>query len=298
VLYQPPRTLGLTVGAVLVLWSGGVAFLLLNAGISGASGWFVFLTYAGGLFALGLSAVFAYWTYALATLSYAMDRNGLVISWGPVRQIVPLQAIERLVPGTSAGVPRVHGISWWGHHVGNAQVNRLGPVLFYSAHQTPEQVLYVCTNERNYAISVEDAEEFAAQVQTRQDLGPTAQVSHRVERTGPLLETIAVDRRARWLVLGAVASAALVWLQIALRYDSLPAALELNWPPTSDRSVITVTGREAILELPRTATLLLALNLVLGVVAHAWDRMAGYLLLGAAIAVQVAMFVALTLALM
>jgi hypothetical protein len=288
----------LVVGAVLVLWSGGVAFLLLNAGISGASGWFVFLTYAGGLFALGLCAVFAYWTYSLATLSYAMDRNGLVISWGPVRQIVPLQAIERLVPGTSAGVPRVHGISWWGHHVGNAEVGRLGNVLFYSAHQAPEQVLYVCTTERNYAISIEDAEAFAEQVQTRQDLGPTAEVAHRVERTGPLLETITTDRRARLLLLAAVGAAALVWAQIALRYDSLPAALELNFPPTSERSVITVTGREAILELPRTATLLLALNLVLGVVAHAWDRMAGYLLLGAATAVQVAMFVALTLALL
>jgi hypothetical protein len=285
------------VGAVLVLWSGGVAFLLLNAGVAGAAGLLAFASYAGGVFALALCVLFAFWTYALATLSYALDRNGLVISWGPVRQVVPLQAIERLIPGTSAGVPRVRGVSWWGHHVGGADVNRIGPVLFYSAHQAAEQVLYVCTDQRNYAISVEDARGFAEEVQTRQDLGPTAEVTHHVERSGASLQTIGADRWARWLALAAVAAAALVWAQVALRYDSLPAALELRWPPTSQDTVITVTGREAILELPRAATLLLGLNLVLGFIAHAWDRMAGYLLLGAALVVQVGMFVALLLAL-
>jgi hypothetical protein len=294
--YRPPRALGLIVGTVLVLWSVGVAFLLLNAGFS-ASGFLAFVAYLCGVLALALGVLFAFWTYALATLSYAMDRNGLVISWGPVRQIIPLQAIERLVPGTSTGVPRVHGVSWWGHHVGNAEVNRLGPVLFYSAHQAAEQVLYVCTTERNYAISVEDAGAFAEQVQVRQDLGPTDDVTHRVERTGALLQTVVTDERARWLALAAVVAGVLVWAQVALRYDSLPPAIELRWPPTSDRSVVSVTGREAILELPRTATLLLAFNLALGVVAHAWDRMASYLLFGAAIAVQVGMFFALVLAL-
>ena len=294
--YRPPRSLGLIIGAVLVLWSGGVAFLLLNAGIAGG-GLFAFLTYAGGVLALALCVLFGFWTYSLATLSYAMDRNGLVISWGPVRQIVPLQAIERLVPGTSAGVPRVHGVSWWGHHVGSAEVNRLGPVLFYSAHQAAEQVLYVCTSERNYAISVEDATAFAEEVQTRQDLGPTAEVTHRVERTGAAFQTIATDQRALWLAAAAVVAAALVWAQVAFRYDSLPPAIELRWPPTPQGSVVNVTGREAILELPRTSTVLLVLNLALGAVAHAWDRMATYLLFGAAVAVQAAMFVALLLAL-
>ena len=71
--------------------------------------------------AVALTVVFVYWTYSLATMSYALDRNGLVIAWGPVRQVVPLHSIERLVPGSAVGVPSVHGVSWWGHHVGNAE---------------------------------------------------------------------------------------------------------------------------------------------------------------------------------
>jgi hypothetical protein len=38
-------------------------------------------------------------------------------------------------------------------------------------------------------------------------------------------------------------------------------------------------------------------NLVLGVVLHAWDRMAGYVLFAAAVAVQVGIFAAIAIAL-
>ena len=58
-----------------------------------------------------------------------------------------------------------------------------------------------------------------------------------------------------------------------------------------------MTGRDAILELPRAATILLVANLGLGTVLHAWDRIAGTLLLAAAVAVQVALFAATVLAL-
>jgi hypothetical protein len=285
------------VGAVLVLWSGGVSFLLLNAGVSMHAGLLAFFAYTAGVIALVLAVLFAFWTYALATMSYAVDRNGLVISWGPVRQVVPLQAIERLVPGSSAGVPKVRGVSWWGHHIGAAEVARIGDVLFYSAHQAPEQVLYVVTSERNYAISVEDPAAFAQEVQTRQDLGPTAEVTHRIERSGALLQTVAADRWAISLALAALLGCALCWIYIAMRYNGLPAALTLHWPPTSQDSVVTVTGRQAILELPRAATLLLAVNLALGVIAHAWDRFAGYVLLSAAVAVQVGILAATVVAL-
>ena len=45
------------------------------------------------------------------------------------------------------------------------------------------------------------------------------------------------------------------------------------------------------------ATILLVVDLILGVVLGAWDRMAGTLLLAAAVAVQVALFAATLLAL-
>lgn len=295
--YQPPRVLGLIVGAALSLWAGGLAFLLFSAGAGDHNVALIFAAYAGGVLAVLVAGILLYWTYSLATLSYALDRNGLVIAWGPVRQVVPLHSIERLVPGSAVGVPRIRGVSWWGHHVGNAEVERIGPVIFYSTHQTPDHVLYVMTNERNYAISVEDPAAFAQEVQLRQDLGPTAPVTHRVERSGRLLQTLLADRLASILAAAAVIGLAVVWIHVAIRYPSLPQALTLNWPPSTQSTVVTVTGRDAILELPRTATILLVANLALGIVLHAWDRMAGTILLAAAVAVQVALFAATVMAL-
>lgn len=295
--YQPPRALGLIVGTVLVLWSAAVAFLLVNTGLSSHGGLLEFGAYGGGVIAIVLTGLFLFWTYSLATLSYALDRNGLVITWGPVRQVIPLQSIDRLVPGGAAGVPRVHGVSWWGHHIGSGEVARLGPVLFYSTHQTADQVLYVMTDDRAYAITMEDPTTFAREVQERQALGPTAEVAHRVERSGHLLQTLLADPRARWLAIASIVGLVLVWLQIALRYDALPETLTLPFPPNTSDAVVNVTGREALLEPPRAATLLLAIDLILGTLVHAWDRMAGYVVLGAGIAVQVGVFIALAMAL-
>ena len=295
--YQPPRALGLLVGVVITLWAVAVALVLLNNGVTAEIGVGGLLSYGGALAATGLAATFAYWTYALATLAYAVDRNGLVITWGAARQVIPLGAIERLVPGTAVGVPSVRGISWWGHHIGRAHIERIGDVLFYSTHQTPEQVLFVMTSERNYAISVQDPAAFAQEIQLRQELGPTAEVTHHVERSGVALHPFWSDRLGIALALLAVLAGAAVWAQIAMRYGGLPPTLELHFPPTEVVPIVTVVSREAILELPRTASLMLALNLALGLAFFSWDRVAGYVLLIAAVAVQGAFFAATAIAL-
>jgi hypothetical protein len=241
--------------------------------------------------------VFGYWTYALATLAYALDRNGLVITWGATRQVIPLQAIERLVPGTAVGVPHVRGVSWLGYHIGRARIQRIGDVLFYSTHQAPEQVLYVMTTERNYAISVENPAEFARHIQIRLDLGPTAEVTHHVERTAASLQSFWNDRVALALAALALVAGAAVWAAVALRWAGLPQTLELHFPPTDVLPLVEVVQRGAILELPRVASTILAINLVLGVAAHTWERVAAYVLLVAAAAVQVAFIAALEIAL-
>ena len=294
--YRPQRTLGLLVGAVLTLWAAGIAIVLLNFGLTSELGVRGFVAYTGAALAGVLALIFGYWTYALATLSYALDRNGLIINWGPTRQVIPLGAIERLVPGTAVGVPRVRGVSWWGHHVGSATIERVGPVLFYSTHQTPEQVLYVMTPERSYAISVEDPTEFAHQILRRQELGPTAELSHHVRRERPGLLSAWEDRTALALAALAVVAGALVWLQLAARYDGLPETLWLHFPPNEAPPLAADVERSALFELPRTAAAILGLNLVAGIVVHRWERIASYLLFAGAAAVQAVFFVALAIA--
>ncbi len=295
--YQPPRALGLLVGAVITLWAAALALVLLNNGFASEIGMGQFSSYAGALAAAALATLFGYWSFALATLSYALDRNGLVIAWGPTRQVIPLGAIERLVPGTAVGVPRVSGVSWWGHHVGRARIERIGEVLFYSTHQDPEQVLYVMTSERNYAISVQDPADFAREIQVRQELGPTAELTHHVERGGAAALPLSSDRLGQGLALLAVLAGALVWGQLAMRYGDLPATLELHFPPTEATLIVTVVSRDAIFELPRTALLMLGLNLLLGLLLHGWNRVTGYVLFIGATVVQLAFFAAIAIAL-
>ncbi|MCC6236164.1 MAG: hypothetical protein IT299_01170 [Dehalococcoidia bacterium] len=295
--YQPSRGLGLLVGTLLALWSAGVAYVLYAFAGAASIGVVSFAGYVAAAAMLALAGLFAFWTHSLSTLAYAIDRNGLLIQWGPTRQVVPLGAIERLVPGTAVGVPGVEGVSWLGYHVGRAEIERIGPVMFYSTHQSPEQVLYVMTSERNYAISVEDPHAFAREIQVRQELGPTTTVTHHVERTGAAAQSFWEDESARNLALGALVLCLFLWGYVIARFGSLPPTLDLTFPPGARGELIAVSSREALLALPQAATALLVLNVLVGVFAHAHSRMAAYVLFGTAALAQLAMGLAVTLAL-
>lgn len=284
------------VGGALTVWALAIAVLLVNHAVAADFGLTAVLAITGATAAGALASLFGYWTYALGTLSYALDRNGLVIHWGATRQVIPLSAIERLVPGTSVGVPSVRGVSWLGYHVGSATIDRIGNVLFYSTHQAPEQVLYVMTSERNYAITVTDPAGFARQVQIRQDLGPTARVTHHAQRLGSAAQAFWYDSTGRVLVAIALLAAFVMWALVGIRYPDLPAAFELQFPAYEDNPLVNVQTKEAILELPRIATGLLVVNLVIGFALHSWERVAGYVMFIAAAAVQLAFAAAVAIA--
>jgi hypothetical protein len=294
--YQPPRALGMLVGGALTLWALAIAVLLVNHAVASDFGLRAVLTVTGALAAAALASLFGYWTYALGTLSYALDRNGLVIHWGATRQVIPLGSIERLVPGTSVGVPSVRGVSWMGYHVGSAWIERIGDVLFYSTHQAPEQVLYVMTAERNYAISVNDPAGFARQVQVRQDLGPTARVTHHARRLGTAAQAFWYDPTGRILVGVALLATFLMWAIVGWQYPGLPAAFELHFPAYENNALVDVQTKDALLDLPRIATVLLVVNLMIGFFLHTWERVAGYVMFIAAAGVQLAFTAAVAIA--
>ena len=295
--YQPRRTLGLLVGAVLASWSAAIGVLLVNAGLTAGAGLAQLAAYGGGALAATLALLFCYWCYGLATLAYRVDRNGLVIEFGTTRQVIPLAAIERLVPEQALGAaPRVRGISWPGCHVGRADLARIGEVLVYSAHQSPEQLLYVMTNARTYALSVEDPARFAEEIQRRQRLGPTAAVVHRAERWGIPAQSLWHDRRALLLLAVAVACALAMWTQVTVRYPDLPPTLDIVFPPGADPGHLAVVERSALLELPRVATAMLAINLALGALAHGRSRAAAHVLFLAAAGAQLALLAAFAVA--
>jgi hypothetical protein len=240
--------------------------------------------YLAATFFFALGSLFAYWTYSCHTLRYVVDRNGVIIHWGDIRQTVPMGQIERLVPGREAPAPRVAGLSWLGHHVGRADVIGIGDTLFYSTHRSPRDVLYLATPSHAYAISVEDEVTFADELQSFQKLGALVALPQATERVSLAGQPFWHDRYAQALAVAAAVACAAVFGYVFHEYPDLPGSLPLSFPSLG--GVTRVASKHELLTIPGTAVGLLLVNLALGFVLHAWERMVGYLLFLTALAAQ------------
>lgn len=287
--YRPARASGLVVGGVLTGWALAVALLLFAIGVGRELGFEGWLAYSASLLAAAIAALFGYWTWALWTLAYGLDRNALLIRWGWTQQVIPLGSIERLVPADAIGLAEARGVSWWGNQIGRATVEPIGPVLCYATDSVPEQTVYVVTPGQTYALTIADPQDFARQVLIRQELGPTARLEHEARRGGP--RPLRTNDRVALLIAGlAVLGGAAVWLQIALRHGAVPAVAPLHLTATEAAEFV---ARPALIEMGSAATVILIAGLVIGLLVHARERIAGRLVFAAAAVVQ-AIFLAAT----
>jgi hypothetical protein len=281
---QPPRTIGGLVGGVLALWCFLLTGALLWRGVSLAVSLQALGPLLAATFFFGLGSLFAYWTYGCLTLRYHLDRNGLTIHWGDIRQLIPMDRIERLVPGREQPAPKVSGVSWLGHHVGRAEVGELGEAIFYSTHRTHEELLYVVTESHTYAISVPDEVRFAEDLQGHQKMGQVASLPQVAERTAVAAQTFWQDPLARILALASILACACVLGYVFHQYPGLPESIPLSFPSLG--GVTRVDDKRELLAIPITGLGLLAVNLVLGFLLHAWERTVGYLVFLATIGAQ------------
>jgi hypothetical protein len=245
------------------------------------------LLIGGALLCLGV--LFAYWTWGCNSLRYVVDRNALSIRWGNLQQVVPLANIERLVPAGSEAL-QIAGVNWAGHHVGRGEVPDVGEVLFYSAHRAPDEVLYVVTATETYGISVPDHVFFAQTVQSNQSRGPLFEQRQVVRRWGVAAQSFWLDPVARVLTVVLVGSFVAVLAYVADMYPDLTQSVALRFPSLG--GVVRVADKSALLDIPRSAFGFMAADLVLAVLLHSWERMVGYVLLLAGIAIQVMLLVA------
>src|SRR4030067_3322950 len=109
--HRPPRPLGTALGAVTTGWSLALGALLLSRGLTADIRLSSLGLYLAAAFFFGLAVLFGYWTYGCHTLRYVINRNRLAIRWGAIRQLIPLDQIERLVEGRQAPEPRIDGVS-------------------------------------------------------------------------------------------------------------------------------------------------------------------------------------------
>jgi hypothetical protein len=236
-----------------------------------------------------------YWTWGCRSLRYVVDRNALSIRWGGLQQVIPLDKIERLVPADDGENPHIEGVSWPGHHIGRSFVPIMGgDVLFYSAHRAIGEVLYVQTPEETYAISVPDHMIFAQTIQSAQARGPLFDQTQAVHRWGPAAQSFWLDANARLLAAALIASFVAVLAYTLHQYPGLSQSVALRFPSLG--GIVRVSDKSELLDIPRSGLGFLALNLILAVLLHSWERMVGYVLLLAGIGVELMLFIAVIVA--
>ncbi len=281
---RPPRTFGVLIGGVIALWCFAFTGVLLWRGLSEPIDLPVLGPYLAATFFFGLGCLFVYWTYGCMTLQYHLDRNGLTIRWGDIRQLIPMDRIERLVPGRELPPPKVSGISWLGYHVGRAEVGELGEAIFYSTHRSHEELLYVVTPAQTYAISVPNEVQFAEELQGHQKMGQLVSLPQVIERSSLATLPIWHDPLALMLALASMLACAVTMGYVFYHYPGLPDTIPLAFPSLS--GVTRVDDKQELLSIPITGLGLLAVNLALGFLLHTWERTVGYLLFLAAIGAQ------------
>lgn len=277
-------------GSALALWCFALAGGLLWRGLEHPIDLWVLWPYLGASLFFGLGCLFTYWTYGCFSLRYYLDRNGLTIHWGDIRQLVPMDRIERLVPGRELPPPKVSGVSWPGHHVGRGPVGDLGEVVFYSTHRTHEDLLYLVTPDQTYAISVQDEVRFAEELQGHQKVGQLVSLPQVTERTSLASQPFWHDPVAQVLALASILACAVTLGYVFHNYPGLAESIPFAFPPKG--GVHSIEPKSHLLTIPTTGIGLLAVNLVLGFFLHAWERAVGYLLFLAGAGAQIMLLAA------
>jgi hypothetical protein len=291
--FRPAVATGTLYGFLITVVALAVGGFLLYQGLTMDPQLVQIVPLLAGALWVGLGLLFAYWTWGCSSMRYIVDRNALSIRWGNVQQIVPLASIEKLIPADSEPI-RVSGVNWAGHHVGRAEVDDMGEVLFYSAHRKPDEVLYVVTPTETYGISVPDHVFFAQTVQSHQSRGSLFEQRQAVRRWGIAVQSFWMDPVARVLSLVMLGAFIAVLAYVLDMYPGLSQSVALRFPSLG--GVVRVTDKSELLDIPRSAFGFLAVDLILASMLHSWERMVGYVLLLAGVAIQVMLLVAATVA--
>jgi hypothetical protein len=226
-----------------------------------------------------------YQTVSCLTLRYHLDRNGIVVRWGGTRQIIPIRAVQRILPGRQIGgaIVRRRGLRWPGHERGEGQVPGIGRTRFLATRSLMGQLLLV-TPGQALAISPRDPEGFLQAFESRRELGPNRLLEQEVRHASWFTWPLWTDHTARTL-LGAAAGVNLgLFAYLCTRFPNLDLQLPLHF--NSLGRVDRIGTKAELFALPIIGLIILGANLALGLALYKRERAGSYLLWGAAAAAQ------------
>ena len=249
-----------------------------------------FLVGLAVLASLGLQTLLGYWLYGLVDSGYFLDRNALIIHWGPMEQIVPIGQVERIVTGEKIeGRVSASGGMWPGHYVGYGEVPELGPSLFYATTR-PSGQIYVVTPGIAYGISPADPERFLQSLRRRLEMGPTQVAEQSSKRPGFLGWSVWRDRGGLALVGMGFLSLLILTGLICLLFPSLPSSLPLHFGVTGRPDRFAPRGY--VFVLPLIGLLVALANGAIGWLLNTRERLASHVAWGGSVLVQVLIWVA------
>ena len=296
---RPPGTLllvllGLTAVALSIALAVKASDWLLAADPAReAVSWPTFLACLGAILLLLLAVMFAFWAYASYSIRYFLDSSGLGIRWGPLRQFIPIDHIEKVTLGRGEQQPRVGGLSWWGHHIGPGVAEGVGDVLFFSTHRSPEDVIYVHTSTATYGLSPLDGMRFAQEVKRYQESG-RAGGGEVVQRHPIAAHPLWTDRIAQGLALMVALLNVALFGYIFAIYPGLSDQITIAFPPIG--GVSALDSKRELLKIPATALALSAVNLIVAFGFHRRERVITYLLLSGGVFLQLLFWIAVAIA--
>lgn len=284
------KRIGTQTGLLLVLLAIVIIFAAIGLAGSQPIGPLTFFMVLTIVIALPVIGLIAYQLFGLARSSYTLDRNMLTIDWGPTRQVVPTDAIQRILLGTEIiGSPEhFRGWRWPGLMRGQADVPDVGLTLFYAPAPLKNQLI-VITPTLSYAIAPADPAGFIDSIKARYELGPTQAVAQTAQRP-PLFDwPLWRDRWAQGF--GALAAVLVLGLFafVCFRFPDLPARLPLHY--SVDGLADRVGAASEVFILPLIGLLALLVNVMFGAVAYSRERMASYVVWGGTLLVQLLLWV-------
>lgn len=289
-VFRPPRALGVISGSALSAWAAALAVIAAMLAWGAEAEFKTFLAWALAALLGVLSLVFANWTFCVLSLAYRLERDAMVIVWGLRRVIVPVENIQRMVPGRTIDEPGVDGLNWWGCHVGVADVPRIGYTLFYSTHDAPADLLYVVTDAEAYALTVADQARFAEAVQARASLAPLDFSLQRAMATGMAALPFWRDRVAIIATIASGIACAILAGYVYGMYPGLPSVIQLSYPELG--GIVRIGNKAELLRIAQVGAGILVANVVIGIIVHSRERAAGLWLLASAGMLQLVLLAA------
>jgi hypothetical protein len=251
------------------------------------------LTFILALVILGsfpMLALIGYQLYGLARSGYDVDRNAVTIQWGAVRQIVPVESIQRIMLGVEVegGVKGFRGWHWPGLMQGQGELAEADLTVFYASTGLPQQLILV-TPSVSYAISPADAAGFIESIKARYELGPTQAVEQTTQHPAYFDWPLWSDRVAHYLLITGATMCLLLFGLVSLRFPNLPPVLPMHYNALGLADRIAPVAQVFIL--PFIGLFALGTNTLLGGLFYRREQVAAYLLWGGTIVVQVLLWI-------